>query len=275
MRQSIRFVLLILAACVAHAAENPAPAQSGWRLVWSDEFDAADIDYTKWSIAENGHGGGNNELQYYLDRPENVRVDQGMLVIEARAEKVNIAGVLRDYTSGRVRTKRRASWQYGRFEVRAKVPADTGLWPAIWLLPEDSRYGTWAASGEIDIAEVIGKTPDRVHGSLHYGDVWPNNQSQSAHLKVAEGRISDDFHIFALEWEASELRWYLDGKRYYSTRRWHSTAAPYPAPFNQPFYLILNLAVGGNWPGPPNAQTPFPAQMQVDYVRVYQKDHRP
>ncbi len=267
MRQYLTSGLLILVACLARAA-NETP---DWLLVWSDEFEGNELDFTKWSVEENGHGGGNNELQYYLDRPENVRIDHGQLIIEARKEPVSLAGVERQYSSGRLRTKRRAAWKYGRFEIRAQLPTGTGLWPAIWLLPEDNRYGMWAASGEIDIAEVIGKSPDTVYGTIHFGSAWPENQSQGGKIRLPDEQVSDSFHIYALEWEPTELRWYLDGKLYHRTNRWHSTAAPYPAPFDQPFHLILNLAVGGNWPGPPDANTPFPSRMRVDYVRVYQQ----
>ncbi|QQL44103.1 glycoside hydrolase family 16 protein [Sulfuriroseicoccus oceanibius] len=244
---------------------------SQWRLVWSDEFDGPELDFSKWAVEENGHGGGNQELQYYLDRKKNVRTENGYLVIQANREKVNVAGVQRDFTSGRIRTKRRAAWQYGRFEVRARLPKGQGIWPAIWMLPEDERYGGWAASGEIDIVETVGHQPDKVHGTLHFGDKWPNNRHSGSHFSVPNGDFSKQFHVFSLEWEPTEMRWYVDGELYQTINKWDSTAAPYPAPFDQPFHLIINLAVGGNWPGVPNATTPFPALMRVDYVRVYQR----
>ena len=134
--------LLLLSATLAHA-EAPA----GWKPVWSDEFNGKEIDFSKWAVEENGHGGGNGEMQYYVDRPENLRIEDGHLVIEARKQKFNAAGVEKEYTSGRLRTKRRASWLYGRFEVRAKLPTGRGIWPAIWMLPEKEAYGGWASSG--------------------------------------------------------------------------------------------------------------------------------
>ncbi len=269
MRPACLFLIAagLLPAAATLSAEEPA----GWQLVWQDEFDGKELDFRKWAVEENGHGGGNEELQYYLDRKENVRVANGCLILEARREAVNIAGVERGYSSGRVRTKRRASWQYGRFEVRAQLPAGRGLWPAIWLLPDDKRYGGWAASGEIDIMEALGHEPDRVHGTLHYGAAWPNNRHSGDSFQLAEGSFAKNFHVFTLEWEPEEIRWYVDGKLYQKQTKWHSTAAAYPAPFNQPFHLILNLAVGGKWPGNPDDRTVFPAQLRVDYIRVYQR----
>lgn len=242
-----------------------------WTLVWSDEFDGEEIDFTKWAVEENANGGGNQELQYYVDKAKNVRVEDGHLIIEAHREPVDITGVVRNYSSGRIRTKRRVSWTYGRFEVRAKLPDAPGLWPAIWMLPETDVYGRWAASGEIDIAEANGKDLGTIFGSLHYGGTWPENVHQNGQTRLAKGEMEGEFHVYALEWEKEEIRWYIDGRLYHKTSEWFSTAAPYPAPFDQPFHLLLNLAVGGNWAGNPNANTQFPAQMKVDYVHVYQK----
>lgn len=246
-------------------------APSDWKLVWSDEFAGKEIDFTKWSVEENGHGGGNNELQFYVDRPENVRVENGNLVIEARRGKFGSGGVEKEFTSGRVRTKRHASWKYGRFEIRAKLPGGQGIWPAIWMLPDKEPYGGWAASGEIDIMELVGHEWDTVHGTLHHGASWPNNVHTGQPFKLKKGNFGDDFHVFALEWEEGEIRWYVDGKLYQTQNQWSSTGGKFPAPFDQPFHLILNVAVGGNWPGPPNDATVFPQQMLVDWVRVYQK----
>ena len=142
-------------------------SDTGWRLVWSDEFDGAQLDYTKWAVEENAHGGGNGEEQFFVDRPENVRVENGNLVIEAWKEPFELSGQLRRYTSARIRTKRRADWKYGRIEARAKLPTGRGLWPAIWMLPTQEKYGKWAASGEIDIMELVGHEPSTTHGTLH------------------------------------------------------------------------------------------------------------
>lgn len=258
--------LLLLSAALAHA-EAPA----GWKPVWSDEFNGKEIDFSKWAVEENGHGGGNGEMQYYVDRPENLRIEDGHLVIEARKQKFNAAGVEKEYTSGRLRTKRRASWLYGRFEIRAKLPTGRGIWPAIWMLPEKEAYGGWASSGEIDIMEMVGHEPAKVHGTLHHGASWPKNVHTGAPFELKSGTFADDFHVFAIEWEKGEIRWYVDGQLYQTQTKWSSEGGAYPAPFNQPFHLVLNLAVGGGWPGPPDEKTVFPQRMTVDWVRVYQR----
>lgn len=242
-----------------------------WKLVWSDEFDGDQLDYSKWGVEENAFGGGNNELQLYTDRKENVRVADGHLVIEARRDNPNIAGTRREYSSGKLRTKHRGDWKYGRIEVRAKLPRGQGIWPAIWMLPTDEKYGGWAASGEIDIMELVGQKPQQVLGTLHYGGKWPNNKHTGDAFDLPKGTFADDFHTFAIEWEAGGIRWFVDGKLYQTQTKWSTTAGRFPAPFDQRFHLLLNVAVGGNLPGNPDASTKFPQQMLVDYVRVYQR----
>jgi len=242
-----------------------------WELVWRDEFDDSRLDYTRWGVEVNALGGGNHELQFYTDREENVRVENGQLVIEARKDNYSSLGTTRLYSSGRLRTKHRGDWKYGRVEVRAKLPSGRGIWPAIWLLPTHEKYGTWAASGEIDIMEMLGHEPNKVYGTLHYGSTWPRNEHAGGHYVLPKGSFADDFHVFAVEWEEGRIRWYVDGKLYQTQTKWHTDAAPFPAPFDQPFHLILNVAVGGEWPGAPDEQTQFPQRMLVDYVRVYQR----
>lgn len=259
--------LLSLAVSLNCRAAAPLP----WKLVWADEFDGPKLDFTKWAVEENAHGGGNNELQAFLDRPENVRLENGQLAIEARKETFSLAGQTRQFTSARLRTKHRADWTYCRVEVRAKLPRGRGIWPAIWMLPTAEKYGGWAASGEIDIAEVVGHEPHQVHGTIHFGGKWPRQQSAGKPYALPRGTFADDFHTFALEWERDAFRWYVDGQLISTQTQWRSEGGPFPAPFDQPFHLLLNLSVGGNWPGPPDAQTVFPARMLVDYVRVYQR----
>ena len=267
-RVSFRFAISLVFALGWNAlAAVPSP----WKLVWSDEFDGPKLDFTKWAVEENAHGGGNNEQQCFVDRPENVRVENGLLVIEARKEVFSLSGQTRQFTSARIRTKHRADWTYCRVEVRAKLPRGRGIWPAIWMLPTAEKYGGWAASGEIDIAEVIGHEPHQVHGTIHFGGKWPRQQSAGKPFALARGTFADDFHIFAMEWERDAFRWYVDGQLFATQTKWRSEGAPFPAPFDQPFHLLLNLSVGGNWPGPPDAQTVFPQRMLVDYVRVYQR----
>ena len=266
----MRFTLLFLAIPALLPIQISQSAEP-WKLVWADEFNGKKLDYSKWGIEVNAFGGGNNELQLYTDRAKNVRVSGGHLVIEAHRDSPNIVGVGREYSSGRLRTKHRGDWKYGRFEIRAKVPTGQGMWPAIWMLPTDEKYGGWALSGEIDIMELNGAKPDHVLGTLHFGDQWPNNRSSSGGFTLSKGSFADDFHVFALEWEEGLMRWYVDGKLYQTKSKWDSKAAPFPAPFDQRFHLLLNLSVGGNLVGAPNEKTVFPQRFEVDYVRVYER----
>ena len=242
-----------------------------WKLVWSDEFNGSKLDYSKWGIEENAFGGGNHEQQIYTDRSKNVRVENGRLILEAHKDNAQIYGTQRPYSSGRIRTKHRGDWQYGKIEVRAKLPAGQGLWPAIWMLPTDEKYGTWAASGEIDIMEFKGQEPARIHGTLHHGGNWPDNRHTTKTLDLPEGNFTESLHTFGVEWEQGKIHWTLDGKIWQTQTKWSSNGGAFPAPFDQRFHLLLNLAVGGRFVGPPEKQTPFPARMEVDWVRVYQK----
>ena len=193
----------------------------------------------------------------------------------ARRENYSGPDGYRNYTSARMRTKHKGDWLYGRFEVRARLPGGQGLWPAIWMLPTDWKYGGWAASGEIDIMEAVNAGPgnNKVYGTLHYGGSWPRNVHTGKSYTPATS-ITDNFHVYALEWEPGEIRWYVDGHHYQTQTQWWSEKGPYPAPFNERFHMILNVAVGGNWPGSPSSSTVFPQVMEVDYVRVYQRDRR-
>ncbi len=249
------------------------PAPPGYQLVWHDEFEGTEIDRSKWEHEVNAKGGGNNELQYYTDRLVNSYVKDGVLIIQALKEHYTGPEGTREYTSARLRTKNKGDWKYGYFEIKAKLPKGKGLWPAIWMLPTDWVYGSWAASGEIDIMELLGHEPNKVYGTLHYGGPYPNNVFSGTFYVLPEGDFSQDFHVFALEWDTTSISWYVDGKRYQTQTEWYTTAAPYPAPFDQRFHLILNVAVGGNWPGNPDQTTQFPQRMIVDYVRVFQKKH--
>ena len=246
-----------------------AGATQGRRIVWHDEFDGDKLDYTKWESEVNAFGGGNEELQIYTDRKENVRVENGCLILEARRDNAGVSGTEREFSSGRVRTKHRGDWKYGRIEVRAKMPKGNGMWPAIWMLPTDDRYGGWAASGEIDIVEMKGEDPDTVHGTLHYGAQWPQNKYTGDEFHLTKGTFADDFHTFAVEWCEGKIEWFIDGKHYQTQTEWESSGGSFPAPFDQKFHLLLNIAVGGHFVSPPDETTEFPQQMKVDYVRVY------
>jgi beta-glucanase (GH16 family) len=242
-------------------------------LVWQDDFDGSSLDNSKWECEVNAHGGGNNELQIYTDQPSNVRVENGCLILEAHRQVTTLLGSTRDYSSGRIRTKHRGDWLYGRFEVKAKLPKGQGIWPAIWMLPTDEKYGGWAASGEIDIMELLGHEPNKVMGTIHYGGAWPKNTSDgSQHFQLPAGDFSDDFHVFRLDWTETGMKWFVDDVLFRETppSQWFSASAPSPAPFDQRFHLILNLAVGGNWPGSPAPSTRFPCRMEVDWIRIYQ-----
>ena len=240
------------------------------KLVWSDEFDDDSLNYSKWGIQENAFGGGNQELQIFTDRAKNVRVENGHLVLEAHRDNGNISGTVREYSSGRVRTKHRGDWKYGRIEVRAKMPIGHGIWPAIWMLPTDDKYGGWALSGEIDIMEYRGQKPKQVLGTLHYGGGWPDNKYSGAEFDLKSGSFSDDFHTFAIDWQDGKIVWSIDGKPWQTQTKWHSDNAKFPAPFDQRFHLLLNLSVGGHFVGAPNEKTTFPQRFLIDYVRVYQ-----
>lgn len=261
-------------------------SKSEWELVWSDEFDGKEIDRTKWTydlgnwiVDADGNGvapgWGNNEKEFYTDSSENAYVKDGKLIIQAKKEKVTDQFGTYDYTSARLKTKGLFSKKYGRFDIKAKLPVGKGLWPAIWMLPEDDKYGGWAASGEIDIMESWGSKPHTVAGTIHYGEVWPNNKYTGKEYELPKNRGIDAWHTYSLEWEPGELRWYVDGKLYQTQNNWYSkgknsaTKYSYPAPFDQNFHLIMNLAVGGWFDGEPDESTIFPKKMEIDYVRVY------
>jgi len=247
---------------------------SGWKLVWSDEFDGPNgsaVDSSKWSFDVGGNGWGNNELETYTSRTANAHLEGGLLVIKALKETfTGPDGITRNYTSARLPTKKKFSQAYGRFEARIKIPYGQGLWPAFWMLGDNIDIAHWPNCGEIDIMENIGKEPSIVHGTFH-GPGYSGGSGVSAAYTLPNGRkFSDDFHTFAVEWEPNVIRFYVDGLLY-RTR----TPADLPAGtswvFDHPFFIILNVAVGGGWPGNPDATTIFPQQMLVDYVRAYQR----
>jgi beta-glucanase (GH16 family) len=242
---------------------------SDWKLVWADEFngpDGSQPDPAKWSYNTGAGGWGNGELQFYTDRVDNAYIEKGSLVIQVKKESYQ--GM--DYTSARLVTRERGDWTYGRVEVRARLPQSQAIWPAIWMLPTDVVYGAWPESGEIDIMELIGQQPGQVYGTLHYGSP---HISQGTSYSLADGTsFNDDYHIFTVEWEPTEMRWYVDDNLYFSISHWFTSSndAKFPAPFDQRFYLLLNIAVGGSWPGYPDENTVLPQKMYVDYVHVYQ-----
>jgi beta-glucanase (GH16 family) len=239
-----------------------------WKLTWSDEFNGTNVDSTKWGFdIGNGQGGwGNGELEYYTSRPTNVYVTNGLLHIVARKESYNGFS----FTSAKLKTDGLFSTLYGRMEFRVKLPQGKGYWPALWLMPSNSVYGGWAASGEVDIMENMGRIPTSVLGTLHFGGVYPNqDQSHGPSYNFPSGDSVTNFHVYVLEWTTNQFNWYVDNTLYETQTSWWSSGGPYPDPFNIPFYIIMNLAIGGNFDGPPDGTTVFPGDMQVDYVRVY------
>ena len=253
---------------IAQDKQGAVPATT--KLVWQDEFNGDSLDYSKWGVEVNAFGGGNQELQIYTDNKTNVRVEGGHLVLEAHKGKTGISGTEREFSSGRVRTKNRGEWKYGRIEVRAKLPVGAGIWPAIWMLPTDDVYGGWARSGEIDIMEYRGQEPNKVLGTLHYGGAWPNNKYSGGEMVLKQGTFADDFHTFAVEWREGKIEWFVDGVKYQTQTKWSTTNGKFPAPFDQRFHLVLNLAVGGHFVGPVGKDTTFPQKLLIDYVRVYE-----
>jgi beta-glucanase (GH16 family) len=245
----------------------------GWKLTWSDEFNGPDgsaVDPTKWTHDVGGTGWGNNELEYYTDGMQNAVVQGGNLVITATAQGASqykcSYGTCK-YTSARLLTKGLFSQQYGRFEARAQMPTGKGLWPAIWALGDNIDTVSWPACGEIDFMETIGTDIQTNHGSLH----MPSNYGPSGTYKLPNGAsYADGFHVFAFEWEPGTIRFYVDGMLYETQTSKVPSGDTWE--FEHPFFLLINVAVGGQWPGSPDGTTTFPQTLKVDYVRVYQRD---
>ena len=247
---------------------NSLLAQQCPQVIWSDEFDGTTLDATKWeAMIGDGtsyglpSGWGNLELQYY--KAENATVSNGVLQIEAKEERVQG----KRYTSARLRTMNNGDWTYGRFEARIKMTETQGIWPAFWMLPTDNVYGIWPNSGEIDIMENVGHIPETVYGTIHYADGSGNALNSGTGYTLDAGKFADDFHVFAIEREPGEIRWYVDDVLYFT--RTSADISPNNWPFDEQFHFLLNVAVGGEWPGSPDNSTVFPQIMEVDYVRVY------
>jgi beta-glucanase (GH16 family) len=248
---------------------------AGYTLVWSDEFNGKNgslPDAKKWTYDIGGSGWGNHELEYYTNRAENARIEDGKLLITARQEEyTGPDGAKFDYTSARLKTQGLFSQTYGRFEARIKLPRGEGIWPAFWMLGENFTSVGWPKCGEIDIMENVGKEPGINHGSLHGPSSTNPTSDMTATITLPPGqKLSDDFHVYAVEWEPSAVRFYLDANLYATFTR-----SQWPAGgtwvFDHGFFIILNVAVGGDWPGSPDGATAFPQAMQVDYIRVYKR----
>ncbi|MGC9357254.1 MAG: glycoside hydrolase family 16 protein [Anaerolineae bacterium] len=257
-----RFLIAVVVGFWLTSCSTPV---SPWLLVWSDEFDGESIDPENWTYDIGGSGWGNAELQYYTDRPENARIEDGQLIIEARRETERFQG--REYTSARIKTQGLQTWTYGRIEARIQIPRGQGIWPAFWMLGEDIATNSWPGCGEIDIMENIGREPKIIHGTVHGPGYSGANGVGNSYRHPEGAAFADDFHLYAVEWEPEEIRWYVDDEHYGTVTR---EDVPGEWVYDHPFFLILNVAVGGHWPGYPDDTTPFPQQMRIDYVRIYE-----
>jgi beta-glucanase (GH16 family) len=268
----VLFSVFCVAAIIFWSAKSVnGTADHKMKLVWSDEFDKGTLpDPAKWGYdigdgCPENCGWGNNELQYYTSgQKENARIENGMLVIEARQEKMGS----REYTSARVKSKTKGDWTYGKIVVSAKIPHGTGVWPAIWMLPTDWAYGGWPESGEIDIMENVGYMPDSIFGSIHtkkFNHVIGTQVTKG----VFSNTLSTEFHEYSVEWDKDQIDFLFDGKVFQTFRNLHEGFESWP--FDKNFHILLNIAVGGNWGGKHGVDVSiWPQRMEVDYVRVYQ-----
>ncbi len=233
----------------------------GMTLKWSDEFNGTGLNIASWNYETGGGGWGNHESEVYTSDTANVHVENGKLVIKAIGNSGN-------YTSSRLTTQGKEEFKFGLIDIRAKLPDGQGLWPALWMLGSDIDQVNWPACGEIDIMELIGKQPGTVYGTAH----WDNNGNQSdgnSYTLEGNSEFSDEYHVFSLLWEPGRMVWYVDYKKYFEITK---SANGYNWPFDAPFFFIFNVAVGGDWPGPPDETTVFPQMMNVDFVRVYESN---
>lgn len=273
MRSRLGLATVVLAVLAAACASDPpapvpeaaAPTPEPLTLVWSDEFDGPELDLSKWWTEHSTYGTGGGSIHCYV--PDNVTLQNGMVLLTARAESVTCPdGTPRSYTSGMIRTEGLASFTYGRIEVRLRAPEGQGLWSAAWMGPETRAYGAWPASGEIDLIEILGDQVNLGVSSLHWAD-----EAGQPDKATAEVDLSDGFHTYAVTWTPDEIVWDVDGEIHHRVDSWRvPDGAQFPAPFDQPFAIRLNLAVGGNWPGDPTADTPLPSSLEIDWVRVYE-----
>ena len=251
-----------------------------WAIVWADEFAGDELDFSKWEKEENNYGGGNNERQAYRTDRKYCFVKDGLLNIAVyRDAHTTSDGKKQPYSSARLRTQKRGDWKYGRFEVRAKLPKGQGIWPAVWMLPTESKYGGWAAGGEIDILESRGSAVHETTGAIHFGGAWPRNTYLAHSYTFPKQDAAEAFHVYAVEWSADEIKWFVDGKLCKARKKseWFSEVAKknQRAPFDQPFHLIVNVAVDGRFFEKTDQRADllspdaFPQTMQVDYIRVY------
>lgn len=268
----IALTFITFTSCETLEAQKMEVNSQNWKLIWADEFNGTELDKTKWKFdIGNNNGWGNNELQYYTDG-KNIFFENGMLVIEARREDIKSGGRTYNYTSTRIKTENLFEVQYGKIEARIKVPQGKGLWPAFWMLGSNFRYVGWPLCGEIDIMEFLGHDKWTVYGTVH-GPKYSGSQgiSRAFRLDATKDKpFTQEFYIFGILWNENEIVWYVNDKIYHRVTKESLEKQGKAWVFDQPFFIILNLAVGGNWPGYPDFETPFPAHMYIDYVRVYE-----
>ncbi|MEY2971900.1 MAG: hypothetical protein RL738_741 [Bacteroidota bacterium] len=237
----------------------------GYSLVWNEEFDGSALNTANWNYETGAGGWGNNELQHYRNSPSNVRVENGRLIITAQKENFGSS----EYTSARVTTQGKKEFQYGRIDIRAKLPKGQGIWPALWMLGANIGTVGWPACGETDIMELIGHEPHKVHGTTHWGVQGSGVSTyRTGTYTLQQGDFSDQYHVFSIIWVENNIRFYVDDQLFHTVSVSHVSPAEYR--HNAPFFFIANVAVGGNWPGAPDATTVFPQSMYVDYIRVFQ-----
>lgn len=238
---------------------------SGYALVWNEEFDGTSLNSADWNYETGGHGWGNNELQNYRNDPSNIRVENGRMIITARKEQFGGS----EYTSARLTTQGKKEFQFGRIDIRAKLPKGQGIWPALWMLGSNISTVSWPACGETDIMELVGHEPHKVHGTTHWGVQGSGVSTyRTGTYTLQQGDFSDAYHVFSIIWVQDNIRFYVDDQLYHTVSISHVSPATYR--HNAPFFFIANVAVGGNWPGSPDATTVFPQSMYVDYIRVFQ-----
>ena len=236
----------------------------GYTLVWNDEFNGTTINSGNWNFETGGGGWGNNELEYYTSSPNNAYISNGKLIIEARQETIGS----NNYTSARMNTAGKQSFQYGRIDIRAKLPVAQGMWPALWMLGSNFSSVGWPACGETDIMELVGSNSKQVTGSIHWAQSNGTSGTVNNSYALASGDFSQQFHVFSLIWKLNYVQILVDGIPYMTATNASLSSGTWP--FNNPSFFIFNVAVGGNWPGNPTVSTTFPQRMFVDYIRVFQ-----
>jgi beta-glucanase (GH16 family) len=263
----IRIKEFIFTVCFTSLLSTSVDAQSldGWALQWSDEFNGTSLDGSKWQLELNE---GDHGMSAYTSRSQNLYLSDGCLVIQAQKENHNG----KPYTSSQISSRNRGHWKYGRFDIRAKLPYGQGMWPAIWMMPNNPAYGGWPRSGEIDIMENLGHDTRLLYSTLHHSS---NNQMLHGTWTAPEGQsLSDTFHVYTMIWDTGSFSFYVDSiHNYYNCTSWSPANVAYPKPFDQSFFMMFDLAVGGSWGGPPDSSTVFPQKMLIDWIRVYKRQN--